>query len=754
MSANMARMPTDIAKEVHVPKRPFTPEDFFRLRAPTFRIPMHLSPDGELLSLTVASRSRGKLERDQSFTPEGVPGEMAGSRVLVVDTATGEVRYPFGVDTTSWAGVWSPDGRLLAAYLQEDGPPHPAVWDRESGEVRTYPDAHVRPFFGFEVPRWTPDSCALVVKLRATARRAEEHETELRAGDVPVRVYSHDPDAEDREGPPETLPGWADGYICNLGLVDVASAEVRVLARDWRAMGWEVSPVGRWVAVLRYTEAVERLQQFYYDLTLVPLDGGEPRVLARRIPQEYGICMAWSPDGGSIAYTTNEREQRSRAFVVASNGSAEPLDLSDPDEDMELSGEEAPRWSADGRTVLCPAKGGHWELAADGGSRRRVRPDVGRDVLRWVQRPLSPLAWRLVQDGHLYVVREPAAKDEGLAAVGPEDGGEILWELPKRQANYLYGMELAPDGTVYLLLEGSDHPPELWRWSGAEPQRLLSLNGYLEGVALGRSRPIEYRGLDGRGLRSALLLPPGYTEGERVPVLVEVYGGATQSDALHAFNGMEAVLHPQLLAACGYAVLYPDMPMDDRDPMRQLPGLVLPALNRLVELGIADPERVGVMGNSYGGYCTLGLLVQTGRFRAAVANAGFYDLAGAYVTMDPDGTSGWLGWAESGQGRMGGSLWGKRDAYIENSPLYYLDRVTTPVLLTCGSEDMVPPAQAQGAFVGLRHLGKRVELREYQGEGHWTGMWSEPAYRDLVERVPAWFDEHLRSPEGNGRDDE
>jgi dipeptidyl aminopeptidase/acylaminoacyl peptidase len=166
-------------------------------------------------------------------------------------------------------------------------------------------------------------------------------------------------------------------------------------------------------------------------------------------------------------------------------------------------------------------------------------------------------------------------------------------------------------------------------------------------------------------------------------------------------------------------------------------------VNQLVELGIADPERVGVMGNSYGGYCTLGLLVQTGRFRAAVANAGFYDLVSAYITMDPTGISRWLGWAESGQGRMGGSLWEKRNAYIENSPLYYLDRVTTPVLLTCGSEDMVPPAQAAGVFVGLRRLGKEAELREYEGEGHWTGMWSEPAYRDLAERVPAWLDEHL-----------
>ena len=727
-----------------MPDRPFTLDDFFQLQEPTFRVPMHLSPDDRLLTLTIRSRGHGQLEPAQSFTPEGVPGEMVGSHVLVVDTTTGQVQYPFGLDATSWGGVWSPDGRLLAAYVQDSGPPCPAVWSRVDGSCKQYRAAHVRPFFGFEVIRWTPDSAGLVTKLLATAKVGERTREAERRVDAPVRVYAFDPHAQSTDGAATALPGWADGYICDLAWIDVASGDVQVLGHHWRLMGWEVAPHGRSVAVLRYTEAVEQLQQFYYDLAVAPLDGSEPKVVARRIPQQYGICLAWSPDGARIAYTTRERGQKPGIYVVAADGSDAPLDLSAPDEDMELSGEEAPRWSADGRTILCPAKEGHWEVAADGSSRRRIRPDVGRDVLRWVQRPCASTSWGPDDDAYLYVVRNPVTKDEGLARVDAESGeGSLLIELPKHQTNYLYGMEVAPDATLYLLLQGGDHPSELWRIAGREAERLLSLNSHLEGVALGQSRLVEYRTLDGRELRAAVLLPPGWREGERAPVLVEVYGGRMGSDVLHRFNGGEAIVHPQLLAAGGYAVLYPDMPMVDRDPLRQLPGLLLPAVNRLVDLEMADPERVGVMGNSYGGYCTLGLLVQTDRFRAAVSNAGFYDLIGAYVSMEPDGTSRWLGWAESGQGRMGGSLWERREAYIENSPLYYLDRVTTPVLLTCGSEDGVPPSQAEGVYTGLKRLGKRVELREYAGEGHWTGMWSESAYRDVAERAQAWFDEHL-----------
>ncbi|MGI8912802.1 MAG: alpha/beta hydrolase family protein [Chloroflexota bacterium] len=366
--------------------------------------------------------------------------------------------------------------------------------------------------------------------------------------------------------------------------------------------------------------------------------------------------------------------------------------------------------------------------------------------LRWVQRPCTPGFWRTGAGKLLYLVQQPESKELGLARVDADSGeGEVLVTLPKSQANYVFGMEVSTAETLYVLLEASDHPAELWRIQAGEAARLLTLNPDLEGLALGQSRLIEYQALDGRPLRAALLLPPGFREGERVPLLVEVYGGSMGSDLVHRFGGGQAVVHPQLLAAAGYALLLPDMPMAPRDPLRQLPGLVLPAVSKVVELGIADPERVGVLGNSYGGYCTLGLLVQTGRFRAAVANAGFYDLVGAYTALRDNGNAAWLGWAESGQGRMGGTLWEKRDAYIENSPLFYLDRVTTPLLLTCGTEDIVPKAQPEAVFAGLRRLGKPVVLAEYEREDHWPGMWSDAAYRDLWERVVRWFGEHLTS---------
>lgn len=443
--------------------RAFSVDDFLQLQQPTFRVPMHLSPDGHLLSLTVAPRRREALGPDQSFTSLGVPSDMAGSRVLVIDTMTGEVHQPFGAAATSWGGVWSPDGRCLAAYVQDGGSPCPAVWDRATGDYRKCSAAHVRPFFGFEVLRWTPDSTGIVAKLLATARTNQSSSDGSSHASDAVRVYSYDPQTPQVDEPPETLPGWADGYICDLGFVDLACGDVRILVRDWHLMGWEVAPHGRSVAVLRYVEVVERLQQFYYDLVVVPLDGSVPTVVATRVPQSYGICMAWSPDGDSIAFTSVEHGQLSRLFVVPADGRAVPRDLTAPDGLTGLRGEEPPRWSADGRTLLCATDDGHLELAVDGTERRYVQVDGLWNVLRWLRPPCVSAGWQPLEAPYMYIVRDPVTGDEGIARI--DSGHEmstLMLAWPKHQANGRYGMEVASDGTLYLLLEGSDHPAELW----------------------------------------------------------------------------------------------------------------------------------------------------------------------------------------------------------------------------------------------------------------------------------------------------
>jgi dipeptidyl aminopeptidase/acylaminoacyl peptidase len=196
----------------------------------------------------------------------------------------------------------------------------------------------------------------------------------------------------------------------------------------------------------------------------------------------------------------------------------------------------------------------------------------------------------------------------------------------------------------------------------------------------------------------------------------------------------------QLLATRGYAVLLPDAPSDRKDQMRDLPRTVLPGVNRVVDLGIADSERLGVMGHSNGGYSTLALVTLTTRFKAAVMRAGLGDFVSFYGELGRDGTHYGLGVAESAFGM--GNPWDSRARYIENSPVFFLDRVQTPLLIVHGSnDDAVAVHLAEEVFVDLRRLGKEVVLARYEGEGHSLESFSNQL--DYVNRMLAWFGDHL-----------
>lgn len=734
----------------------FTIDDLFSLWQPIIRVPLHISPDGTVLLISVQRLKKANdTGTDQSFTKEGIPREMVGSRVRMVETATGTVRDPFPENWTSWGAQWSPDGSKWVAYVHTGEQLGLAIWEKASEDYRLLPPMAIRPFFGFEIPSWDKDSQSVVVKLQATSEQEQQAQTSSSAetaDEGPARVFIYDPSAENTDTKEqEPLPGWANGYICNLARIDVTSGEVQMLAQDWRVIGWKVAPTEDEVAVLRYVESDSRLQQFYFDLHILPLDGGAPRVVAQYIPQEYGTNFSWSPDSRFLAYTTEVRGSPDQLFVVEASGQHEPIALVPEGTTLKVTDEyEPPLWSNDSSKLYCLSRQGCWEFARDGGTTYRSLQiqHSEYDMVGWMQPRTTTQLWQPMPD-HIYgLVRSARTKMAGLAlfSFNQDTEPQILDTFPRQFNDIPFSVEVDVERSrIYLAVEGNELAGELWQFQdGYDQHRSMAvLNPQLRNKALGDSRLITYRTLDGQERHAALLLPPGYREGQQVPVIVEIYGGSRQSNQLHTFGISHSIINGHQLASRGFAVLYPDMPMEDRNPAQQLPGLVLPAVQRLIDLKIADPERVGLMGQSYGGYGTLALLTQSKLFSAAIACSGFSDLIGTYLSMRSNGADHWLGWCESGQGRMGGTLWEKRDSYIENSPIFYLDRVQTPVLLVCGTEDKGAPEQAEAVFVGLRRLKKPAELRQYQGEGHWSGSWGERSYRDLSERILSWFDEHL-----------
>lgn len=723
----------------------FTLDDLLRLQQPTTRVPLHLSPDGRRLAFcTQPVGGRQQAIGSSAFTDDGIPVEMAGSQVRVVDTTSGVTVAPFPAGCLSWGARWSPDGRRLAAYVCHEGPPCLGLWTLAEGEATLLRQAPVHPFFGFEVPQWTSDSQAVVLKLSPTTAIVAPRE---RTGHTEVTVFSFDP----LQGPSErAMPTFLlEQGQGDLAIVAVAGGQVRRLAADWTFRGWKAAPVGRSVAVLRAIAADATRQQGYSDLVVLSLEGDGQRVVAEGIAQSYGVAFTWSPDGRALAYTTRERGKPGRLFVVPADAASQPKDLSAGISADFAQDYEGPRWSADGRTLYILAAGAVWMFAADGSGHREIRPELGRDVWGWLQPFGRPTLWTPGDEEVLLLTRDAASKAEGIARLNLHTGQAQLQMEGDQTFATSAGMPLveAHGNTCCTLLEAANHPPELYAIAkaGDAIRRLASLNPALDDAMLGTARLLEWRAADGLLRRGAVLLPPDYREGQRVPLIVEVYGGSFGSNDLHHFGfGGAHVDNTQVLASQGYAVLHPDLPMRDRDPLRQVPGLVLPAVDKLIELGIADPERLALWGHSYGGYGVLALLTQTDRFRAAVASAAWgINLTSIYGTLNPSGDSQWLGWTETGQAGLHGTPWEKRDAYIENSPFFYLDRVRTPLLLVCGTGDHAATAQADEAFSALRRLRQRVELLRYRDEDHWPGFWSDRNVRDLCTRVLAWYATYL-----------
>ena len=295
------------------------------------------------------------------------------------------------------------------------------------------------------------------------------------------------------------------------------------------------------------------------------------------------------------------------------------------------------------------------------------------------------------------------------------------------------------------------------------PRALMRHNQHLADIAWGERRMIDYRHADGTALKMAVLLPADYDPARRYPTLMWVYGGYSPSgiDDYFLDPHMPGLYNLQLYASRGYVLAIPAMPIPrgeaPGEPLAAFPGGVLPAIDKLVELGITDNDRVGVFGQSFGGYTVSALVAQTDRFRAAAAIAGATDIATNYGAFDP-AARGWPGieqdMAVNGpiyESGLGFKVDPATDPalYHRNSPLTFADRIHTPLLLIHGELDTrAPISQPEALYSLLRRKGRPARLLRYWGENH--SLANSPAnIRDITRELIDWFDLHLKDA---GRD--
>ncbi len=266
---------------------------------------------------------------------------------------------------------------------------------------------------------------------------------------------------------------------------------------------------------------------------------------------------------------------------------------------------------------------------------------------------------------------------------------------------------------------------------GGTSQPLASLNAFLASVRVAQPIPIVQRDPDGQARKSWLYLPPASRPGEKLGLIIVDYPGSVHGRPPYdgradAEDFSEQV---QVLAAHGYAVLYPSLPPTpgSHDPSEGFTEKLLADVDQLARLGYVDPKRVALWGHSFGGYGALVAASRTHRFAAIIAANGLSDLISARGVFAPnyrvnpeDGSMLRLfsGWAESGQGDLVSAPWRDPELYVRNSPLFFADRIDTPVLLFAGDLDVAGAGQQEEMFSALWRENKDAELVTFFGEGH------------------------------------
>ena len=724
-------------------------QDILSIELLTLFDPIAVSPNGTQLAVAVQNYSRKRIGAGSgTYLPTGLVGLQEGSEIWIVDVQSGESRNLTPNWGTSYRPAWSPDGGRLAFYSDKHETAQLWIWEVGEDEPQLASDVRIRPFLArAQPPLWTPDGTRILVRLHSETETREEVPPDAGKASVTVFASPIAGQSENEFRPRRT--SWFDArYRADIGMITVGTREVETLAHGFYPYVMRVAPDGTTAAFMGF-QGLEKNAQLLYKLYLLPLSGGEPpTLLADSLKFGWGHSFTWSPDGRYIAFTTEDKTAKGELFLISTVDGSQ-LNLTQGTDIGWENSWQPPLWSSDSKYVFCVARGDLWRIAIADRTIEKLTDGFDGRVIRIVRRAEVDTVWSPDRTGSMDMHTVGSNSEQhGFHRVNLKT--REITQLVEERRNYNpmgRNMDVAPQtGDIFYSIEDVSHPPDVWVADAnfQNRRRLIGLNPRVESEPLGTSQLVTWQTPSGKDLRGALLLPPDYVEGKRYPLITQVYGGSLLSYRFNDF-GTDRYGGNFLLTQQDYVVFLPDTPMETNAPVRELTEMVLAGIDAVIDMGIADAKRLGVMGHSYGGYCVNALITQTSRFSAAVSSAPIGNLMSFYGHLTEEGDSQWMHWAEQGQGRMGGSLWEFRDRYIENSPIFFLDKIETPLLLVVGALDGVPAVpQAGEMFSGLRRLGKKAVLARYEGEGHsQVTTWRYPNVVDYWQRVLSWFDAHF-----------
>ncbi len=667
------------SKPVPAAPRAITIDDFFQIREVS---QPEISPDVQWIAYTVRTRMLKEDKIEQ--------------RLWMISTHGGDPLPLTAEGVTSSHPRWSPDGKYISFLSARDGGKS-QVWllDRRGGEAVRLTDAAQ----GVDDFEWSPDSTRLVLILRdpkpedLEAAKNKEKPTPA----TPPKPKTPPPFVIDRLQFKRDTVGYLDRRRTHLYVFDVsAKTTTQVTSGDYDDTEPAWSPDGKSLAFTSNRSQPDPDATYNTDIWEVAAGNTDKGAHPAQITTNPGgdSQPAWSPDGKWITYVTEldphlfYYNTRHLALSPATGGPAKVLTLAF---DRSV---HRPRFSADGRFIYFTAE--------DDGTQNLCRiPVTGGEITR-------PISGRLVV---------------GAYSLGKED-------------------------SIAAQITTIDRPDEIFYLpNGAkDPTRLTKTNDALFAqLRLAQADYVHFKSKDGTTVAGYLYKPLDYTGGKKVPTLLNPHGGPVGQYAasfyhlaqLYAANGY-AVLLPNPRGSSGYgqkfcAAIYADWGNKDyQDDVAMV--------DYAVAQGIADPDKLGVGGWSYGGISTDFIIAQTKRFKAAISGAGVALLASFY---------GHDHYQREYDIELG-HPWENKAVWDKNSPFYRVADITTPTLFMGGDIDWnVPILGSEQMYQAMKTLGRTTELVVYPGEFH--GFTIPSHIKDRMERFLAWYNHYVKGDSAPAR---
>ncbi len=288
--------------------------------------------------------------------------------------------------------------------------------------------------------------------------------------------------------------------------------------------------------------------------------------------------------------------------------------------------------------------------------------------------------------------------------------------------------------------------PDLWvsDLELGDRQKLSDANPQQPDYLWGTAELMEWRSIDGKPLQGILHKPEDFDPEKKYPMMVYFY--SKDSDNLHRHWAPEAhrsIINRTFYTSRGYVVFVPDIPYRVGYPGESAINAVVPGVTDLIKQGFIDEKNIGVQGHSWGGYQIAFMITRTNIFKAAEAGAVVSNMVSAYGGIRWGTGLSRMFQYERTQSRIGGTLWEYPLRYIENSPIFWADKIETPLLLMHNDHDgHVPWYQGIELFVALRRLGKPAWMINYNDEPHWPTTFTKK--KDWQVRMQQFFDHYLK----------